>query len=209
MFRSLALTIALLAVSIPASAHMHAPSPSGAVPELMGLEPPRELHSDSTDQFDHRVFVPSVQRSPAYPSHPPQVKPAVGQHFPCSESCDTECTSGVSNWLLADYRIEYEVWAGTSGCPMSDVQPGDPVIEVTARIRNDSDVGYWTWATGSSYDAEGNPLTGTIWCDLPPFPNTQLVHAHETGDFTFYLKPHPAIALIRVSTLCASVWPPP
>ncbi|MGD9029609.1 MAG: hypothetical protein PVG25_07325 [Anaerolineae bacterium] len=210
MLRSLGLIAALLAAGIPASAQLHAPSAPGAVhaPRLTRLEHTRELVNDSADEYDHYLFLPLVHASP-YPLHPPQIEPPVGEHFPCSESCDTGCTNGVSNWLLVEYDIEYGRWGDASSCPLGDVEPGDPVIEVTARIRNDSDVDYWTWATGTSYDAEGDFVTGTIRCYPTPFPNTQLVHAHETGDFTFHLKSHRAIAVIRVSTLCASVWPPP
>jgi hypothetical protein len=190
---------------------MDAPPTSGSVhpQQPMRLECLKWLPTGGDDEDDQTLFLPLIRGPSDYPRHPPQVEPGPGEYFPCSECCDTECTDGLSNWLLVDHHIEYDVWGGGPCYDNCDVAAGDPVVEVTARIKNDSDVDYWTFATGTSYDAEGSRLTGTIWPTPPPFPNTQLVHAHETGDFTFRMKSHHAIALIRISAACASVWPYP
>lgn len=194
VLRSLALIVALLAAGIPTSAQMHAPLTSGDVrhPRPTRLERPRELPNDSADEYDHYVFLPLIHGPSPYPLHPPQIEPGVGEYS--------------SHWLLLDYDIEYGVWEGD---PLYRyVEPGDPVIEVTVRVMNDSDVDYWTWVTGTSYDAEGNFLTGTIWVHPPPFENMRFVHGHEAGDFTFHMKSHRAIELIRLDVFW-SVIPPP
>ena len=207
MRRSLAVIIALLAAVVPANAQRDAPSTSGRVhlPQPMRVEGPRGLHDDRADEDDHTLFLPLIHGGPSdYPLHPPQIEPGVGETFPCGS-----CPDGVSKWLLLDHHIEYEVVGEIPWCdPFCDLEPGDVVIEVTARIRNDSEVDYWAWMGGSSYDDEGNFLTGTIYESSPPFPNTQLVHAHETGDFTFHLKSDRAIAVLCLG-VSWSVIPPP
>lgn len=193
VLRSLALIMALLAAGFPGGSDMQAASTSGAVhpDELERLEHMGGLVNDSAANNDHTVFLPVVHGPPPYPPHPPQIEPGVGEYF--------------SHWLLLDYDIEYGVWEDI-GYP-SYIEPGDPVIEVTARLRNDSDVDYYAWVTGTSYDAEGDPLTGTIWLFFP-HPSTRLVRAHEAADFTFHMKPHRAITLIRLNVVWSVEAPP-
>jgi hypothetical protein len=211
MLRSLALIIALLAAGIPASAKMHALSTAGSVhlPQPLRLERPRGLHNDSTDEYDHYLILPLIHGPSDYPLYPPQSEPGVGEYFPCAS-----CPDGVSDWLLLDYNLGYfeipeEVPEGLDfWCPPKcDLEAGDVLIKVSARIRNDSDVDYWTWMGGSSYDAEGNRLTSSFdpW---PLFDPVKHIPAHGTDHFTFHLRSDRAVALICLG-VSSSVMPPP
>lgn len=126
------------------------------------------------------------------PLHPPQVEPAVGEYFLWDE-----CRGGMSDWLLLGRHPAYvDVEDSSSYPPSFGLQPGDVLIAVTVRVRDDSDGDNWTWAGGGSYDSEGNHLTSSLYAHMPS-SNLGYVEADDVECFTYAVESHDDIALIR------------